>query len=156
MYYLYIIIYTNVTIIYELIMDQRKGQLPVGLIVQLVELCTGIAEVMVWVQFEGCSCYGRTQNCKGHTLKICKMAFSVTPTVTQITSDNVFVFFFNPSRAIFMGKKIWSDSCVNYTDFEFLWALKLHRHLQRAVVERDSLVVLILRFLLLLSLANDE
>lgn len=65
---------------------------------------------------------GRTQNCKGHTLKICKTAFSLTPTVTQITSDNVFVFF-NPSIAIFMGKRIWSDSCVNYTDFEFLWAL---------------------------------
>ena len=60
---------------------------------------------------------GRTQNCKGHTLKICKTAFSLTPTVTQITSDNVFVFF-NPSIA--MGKRIWSDSCVNYTDFEFL------------------------------------
>lgn len=65
---------------------------------------------------------GRTQNCKGHTLKICKTAFSLAPTVTQITSGNVFVFF-NPSIAIFMGKRIWSDSCVNYTDFEFLWAL---------------------------------
>ena len=34
--------------------------------------------------------------------------------------------------------------------------LNFCEHLQRAVVERDSLVVLILRFLHLLSPANDE
>lgn len=117
MYYLYIIIYTSVTIIYELIMDQHKG---------------------------------RTQNCHGHTLKICKTSFSLTPTVTQIASDNVFVFFLTHQQ-LFLWAKGFGVILVSTIQI-----LNFCEHLQRAVVERDSLVVLIIRFLHLLSPANDE
>jgi len=37
----------SISIIYGLIIDSHNDQLPVGLIAQLVEQCTGIAEVRV-------------------------------------------------------------------------------------------------------------
>ena len=41
----------NISTIYGLIIDSHNDQLPVGLIAQLEEHCTGIAEVSVWVTF---------------------------------------------------------------------------------------------------------
>ena len=45
------LIETHTSTIYGLIIDPHNNQLPVGLIAQLVEHCTGIAEVRVLVPF---------------------------------------------------------------------------------------------------------
>ena len=43
------LMYRCICIVYGLIIDSRNGQFPVGLIAQLVEYCTSIAEVSVCV-----------------------------------------------------------------------------------------------------------
>lgn len=91
---IHIIIYGDISITYRLIIKPHY-QLPVGLIIQLLEHCTGIAEVMVW----GCSHYSSAHNCGDHTLKIHKMALSFVPTVTQITSDTI---YFEPINNYFL------------------------------------------------------
>ena len=122
-----LIILHSISIIYGLIMDPYKDQLPVGLITRLVEHCSGIAEVRVRVPFRPeffrpFLLKSSAKNCEDHTYSYVKFIG------TKYVINSIDVIFSSPLGfhiRILHGdgieaRRIWSSRLCQ-DSLEYIW-----------------------------------